>query len=917
MSGFFNSVLVRLGLIFGLLALLTAAAIVVAWSVFQSIVYDMESLTSENLPALQDGAEVVNAADRARTVLAEILIASDADALLTAAQGSAEPIGKMRNLALGLSGEDGVTLNALVDRVQTSLDALVSSRNEEFNRTDDTSAAVEAALTLSAEINGVFKETSESAYQALVASGEGTVNTIGETLRRLIEVDFTIYQAILAVRAEINLMTGIALSLSQTSDRAMRSILSDITTASNNRLQELTAAIDTSAATADLAKVVETARIQILSAQDREAAGISPNEILSIRQTVDAVLSSTLDDIYFDLMIRSEAAKTTNEASVRALLDEQVVAIREKAALSLATKSFFTAAMQVALARDVAELRTKTANLLVSRKDLESLMSLASDEAAQKMSVILRIANPEIGIAATRAAGFQARAAAAQAARDAADAVDQIATASSGIANAMLSKINDTAATLDGEVARAKQYLLQIALISVLSVGMALFLIWLMIARPLRRVTATTERLARGDLSEIVGLRSNAGEIGRMSAALSVFREGALERIRLQQEEKKREAAVLQAERAAEQQRHSDAENMRRVEDERLQHLRQIEADKLTHEAELQHLVDNERKARAEEQASVVTALAESLRKLSSGDLTHMIEAEFPQEYEALRVDYNAAVGNLAQLVGQILQSAATIQESTIDIESASLDLSSRTEKSAATLEETAAAMNELSTSVESASQNVATARTTVTTVQADTAASDRVMRDAVAAMGEIEQSSSRISKVVEVIDSIAFQTNLLALNAGVEAARAGEAGRGFAVVASEVRILARRCSESASEINGLISDASGQVDKGVSLINRASSALDTILTGVTQVAQHMSDIAISANEQSIGIAEINASVNELDRVTQQNAAMFEETTAANQALSFEARTLAQVVRGFNLNTYTGIERRRKRSDAA
>jgi len=165
--------------------------------------------------------------------------------------------------------------------------------------------------------------------------------------------------------------------------------------------------------------------------------------------------------------------------------------------------------------------------------------------------------------------------------------------------------------------------------------------------------------------------------------------------------------------------------------------------------------------------------------------------------------------------------------------------------------------------------------------------------------MSNIETSSEQISKIITVIDDIAFQTNLLALNAGVEAARAGEAGRGFAVVASEVRALAQRSSDAAKEINGLISESGHHVKQGVQLVDQAGGALQTIAVAVKELSMHVGEIATSSRNQSAGISEINSAVNQLDQVTQQNAAMFDETTAASHAFTSEAETLGTTVSAF------------------
>lgn len=298
-------------------------------------------------------------------------------------------------------------------------------------------------------------------------------------------------------------------------------------------------------------------------------------------------------------------------------------------------------------------------------------------------------------------------------------------------------------------------------------------------------------------------------------------------------------------------------------------------------------------------QREVVDALRVGLGQLSEGDLGATIERAFAPEYEQLRADFNQAVATLAQAIQTVIDNAATIDGEAREITNAAEDLSHRTEQQAATLEQTAAALNQLTSSVNSASSGAAEADRVVGAARQSAVASGEIVQQAVSAMGEIEESSTKISRIISVIDDIAFQTNLLALNAGVEAARAGEAGRGFAVVASEVRALAQRSSEAAREIDGLISASTEQVRRGVDLVGETGQALQGILGAVTDIAARVSDIAESAREQATGLAEINIAVNQLDQVTQQNAAMFEETTAASHALSQGARELAAATARF------------------
>ncbi|CUH75082.1 Serine chemoreceptor protein [Tritonibacter multivorans] len=316
--------------------------------------------------------------------------------------------------------------------------------------------------------------------------------------------------------------------------------------------------------------------------------------------------------------------------------------------------------------------------------------------------------------------------------------------------------------------------------------------------------------------------------------------------------------------------------------------------------AETQRMEDEKRAAEVV-QKQVVADFSDALGKLSGGDLTARIEAEFPAEYEKLRSDFNTLIDRLFETLSAVIEASDSIQNGSTEISSASDDLARRTESQAATLEETAAALDELTSSVRQAADGASSVAQTMDDAKAQAVNSGEIVNNAVSAMTEIEQSSTHISQIIGVIDDIAFQTNLLALNAGVEAARAGEAGRGFAVVASEVRALAQRSSDAAMEIKTLIGDSSKQVERGVDLVGRTGEALHQIVEEVTQISGLISEIAQGAKEQSTGLGDINNGMVELDQVTQQNAAMVEEATAASHMLKANAQNLVKMVTYFNL----------------
>lgn len=309
----------------------------------------------------------------------------------------------------------------------------------------------------------------------------------------------------------------------------------------------------------------------------------------------------------------------------------------------------------------------------------------------------------------------------------------------------------------------------------------------------------------------------------------------------------------------------------------------------------------NDTKAKADEQQRVVAILADGLKRLAEGDIAHTLDEPFAQDYEQLRHNFNRAKEAMNTALTQVLTAAQGMDTGSSEISSAAEDLARRTEQQAASLQETAAALNEVTSGVKETAIRAENATASIKSAHKDANDGGGVVSEAVKAMAGIEKSSQEITKIVDVMDDISFQTNLLALNAGVEAARAGEAGKGFAVVATEVRALAKRASDAARDIKNLISDSTNQVNNGVSLVQRAGETLVRIVGNVAAISVSVDEISSAAKTQADRLQRVNAAINDMDHVTQQNAAMVEQSTAASRSLTEEAQHLSRLVDKFQL----------------
>lgn len=509
---------------------------------------------------------------------------------------------------------------------------------------------------------------------------------------------------------------------------------------------------------------------------------------------------------------------------------------------------------------------------------------------------------------------------------------DRVAEVMGAAMESLLTLVDARSLTMLGELdslaeeARASNHglvfeLIVILVISAIAMIVGVVYLYRTLNQTFRELNDDVETVMSGDAKAVLKLGANrTDEFGPVAAALSAFRESM-------EEGKKKETAIREAE-EKERERHrlaeiseKEAEARRFAEREAASEAIRIRDQKAASEISLvvtacaegdfsQHLKSDDKEGVFAEICEGINRIGEvtnsgleqvqtALEALSRGDLTHTMSGEFKGVFANIRDVMNATSESLANNLSQIDESSSLINSSTHEVADAATSLAQRTEHSAATLEQTSAAIQMLSAHVSTSTDLANNANAAAGEIQIKAEESNEIVEATVAAMQEIQSSTASMSKTITLIDDITFQTNLLALNAGVEAARAGDAGRGFAVVASEVRDLAARSSDAAREIANLISTSAEQVNKGVSMVDQTGAVLKTISDGISGIAKQISEISTSATEQSNSISEINLATKQLDQATQQNAAMFEETTATSVALQQEADNLAGVIAMF------------------
>ncbi|WP_291727536.1 methyl-accepting chemotaxis protein [Leisingera sp. F5] len=818
--------------------------------VFSQTGRQMEVLTEQKVPRLELSGRLVKAGSRTKDAMIAVLQAGSVDGLAQAESEAAAAIAHLESSLAELPAAERAMFRPEADAASEMLNNLIAARNGAFRNQAWIDSQTASLQTLSQTVQEKLVQVASEASDSLMAGGEDTIGQVDEVLKNLVEQQFGSLQTLLEARADISILSGAALALGHVRDVPTKRALKKMANDALSRLEPVMGRLEELGLDAFRAKKVR-AGVELfrytLTASRKELKD-SRKEVLSARNASVRPLTQAMERMVFTLSVAATQASSDNRMAIQGLLDNQVGVLQQLLEINGWISAFQVAALDVAAAHDIDAADAAAAPLQEAAKALQGYAGFNNGVFAQELKDLVGLADPSEGLPVFKVASLEATAAAAAASQATVDAVLEFAHHATSLGAESRLEIASIAGGLAGDVKAAQQQLQILAAVAAAVFLASLVLTRILILRPLADISGTTERLAAGNLRPVTGYDRSSDEIFRIATALSVFRDGLVEK------------------------------------------------------AEVEAAADAERDARLAEQTAAVAAIGEGLEQLSQGDLTARIHGEMGEGYTKLRDDFNAALVKLEASVSSLSTSGQSIAGGSTEISSASRDLSERSERTAQTLAGTAAAVNQLSVSITGTAQASGEASASVEAARENASASIEVVKRTYGAMEAIKESSEKISRIIGMIEAIAQQTNLLALNAGVEAARAGTVGKGFAVVASEVRTLAHRSKEAATEISALVDEAGQNVELGADLVEQTRTAIGEISASVDSAADLMKTISQASSEQSGSLQEINSAMSNLDDATTRNAALFEEVTSSSLGLSKEAQAMAGAIGAFRTN---------------
>ncbi len=863
-----------------IMAGLSAIATVIAVLSFNSAEQQFTQFNENRVPALVRAGELAIKSNEITISASQLIGAKTEDTRITAFNTLESDVNALTQVVEADSqaqenSADMQKLQAAVGRFQSRLSDLDRLTRENLAKSENSSQMIQQLFKINNQMSFLLSPLLDKAYRELKSDGTAAANEAAAIIDRLINVDLDSFRKLLLIRSDVGSMAGAAGSFLMTNDPQNEK---QFKTAMSRAGFQIAIEVDNLKEAGAIGEELH-AELTALSAYDkavqdlkkkpgfyRDSPAVSEilNNMVEAQAKIDRQLVRDIGFKFDAMALNSQEAARNNKDLINNLVNVKMIEVRNALETISTVRQYTALIVQGALSNDakvVGSMKMSTGFVL---KKFEKLASgFDNKRIADMLETLKKITTGELGLIDQRIAqlGITAEIDETIAAVQK-DTNEITATIQNILANEQ-STIAASSAGLKEQLVRSSWFLVMLGAAAIVaSVLIGFFIVHLGILKPLSELINSTRKLAKGDLETEVHHTKRGDELGQLANALMVFRDNGLEKIRMEEDAK----AVQQ--------------NVEREREEN-------EQAKASEAAQIQFAVDK---------------LGTGLKQLADGNLTIRINDSFVGNLDVVRDDFNQSLEKLEEALARVALNTKDISGNSHELREAATLLSNRTESQAASIEETANTLSRITEQVVNSSQKATEASDIVQVTNSSAHEASKIVQNAIEAMIRIEDTSGKISQIISLIDEIAFQTNLLALNAGVEAARAGEAGRGFAVVAQEVRELAGRTAEAAKEIKGLISTSVGEVENGVKLVKGTGDSIHTIEEKVNLMNEHMLSIANTSKEQSQDLEEINQAIRQLDDMTQQNAAMAEQTNAATQALADLATELTTMLAVFAIN---------------
>ncbi len=898
----------KLQLAFGAAAVMTVIAATLAIYSFSATEIGFQHVASNQVPAMTDALRLSAISGEVSTAAARLVNArtvKEQKAISSVIAARNQEFAKVMARLSRTHASDGAF--SKVQSTARQLDANLAALNRAITQRTFMRAKLEQELAgfrkLHHQIGNLLTPIVDNSYFDVTAAADGIAKNGDRAIRSIVDGDLPILRALIEIESETNLQSGLLTASALTSSPSILAMLDDRFTSSAQHAQRLLKKLPDKGKFAALKKQVsDLAKLADFKISAGGADQGNPEQlktIFRVQESLADVLVTMVDDLNFKVVTHGEAAAKHTKKVMDVLVNRQISGLRDTLETEAQTQLLANIVSEGTLTKDAAAI------VPIHDRFMSSMGLLVSSATSIKDKKVKRLIGEFVqygvkpdNIFDLHANELKAEQAAEETVKQNAALQSALNEAVSGVVSESEANMNDSVASLMGQLHRNRSALLVDAIVSLLiAAGIAVFYVRRSVVRRLSAIGESMQHLSSGDLDLAVPAVDDRDEIGRMARSVIVFRDAAVAKERLERE-------------AEEQRRQSEEERQRaaeRVEIERRK-AAELEAKAAEEERQARERVEAERRKAADAQAeaaavqaAVIARLAQGLNALSGGDFTIRLDEGFDGAMVQIRDDFNAMAERMTETLGKVKAAAREVTEAAAEISTSTTDLSQSTEEQAASLEETTATMEEISNAVKKNAENAREADRFAAQARDVANRGGEVVAQAVSAMARIEDSSGKIADIIGVIDEIARQTNLLALNAAVEAARAGEAGRGFAVVASEVRSLAQRSSQAAKDIKDLITTSHGEVTAGVDLVSRTGQSLEEIVDSIKKVAGIVSDIAVASGEQASGLEQINKSLVQMDELTQRNSALAEENAATAKTLQHQSAAMDEQVSVFQL----------------